>query len=176
MRLRGCSRNTTGNKVASSGLRICTNNGFAAWPFLLSRPAVPGGLETSVFGRQGFSKAEEGNTLMARLFMTHNGVRYEKKFGENGKPFWADPTGKVLDESLAQRPVQAHRGQAMDLTESDSERARQIRRDSRDRKRKAAALSESTRQQKRVEMLKGAGMPEKEAQIAARGRSIDPTL
>jgi hypothetical protein len=107
---------------------------------------------------------------VARLFLTHNGTKYEKKFRANGAPFYVDQRGQVLDESLARRPGRAPQKRTLNLSESDPERSRQIDREARDRRRQAAELSESTRQKKRVELLKGAGMTQKEAEIAARGR------
>ena len=108
---------------------------------------------------------------MARLFLTHNGTRYEKKFRSNGAPFYVDEQGKVLEASEAARLEEAHRSvvrpgrRVADLAESGWSP-----RKTRQRLRNAIKLRESDRIARRTELLKEAGMSEKEAEIAAKGR------
>lgn len=109
---------------------------------------------------------------MARLFVTHNGTRYEKKFRTDGTPFYMDASGNVLKESEVARVEEARRSAAqrdrrvVNLAESawSPEKTRQ-------RLRNAVKLREADRVARRMELFKKAGMSEKEAEIAANGRS-----
>jgi len=115
-------------------------------------------------------KTVGGKQIMARLFMEHQGTQYKKHFRPDKTAFWVDQRGNVLGATAKTNLVLTGNLEESARRQRIVQEAGERRREARQRKLNSAAIAEAERTARRVQLLKGAGMNEKEAGIAARGR------
>jgi hypothetical protein len=110
---------------------------------------------------------------MARLFMEHQRTQYEKRFRPDKTAFWVDQRGNVLGATAKTNLVLTGNSEESARRQRIMQEAGERRREARQRKFNSAAIAEADRTARRIKLLKGAGMTENEAQLAARGHQRD---
>jgi hypothetical protein len=113
---------------------------------------------------------------MAKLTEHHESERpkYYRHFRRNRTVFYTDARGVVVDEATAKTNLVLTENLELSAKyQRIMQEAGERRREARQRKLNSAAIAEADRTARRIKLLKGAGMTENEAQLAARGHQRD---
>jgi hypothetical protein len=113
---------------------------------------------------------------MAKLMEHQESERpkYYRHFRRNRTAFYTDGRGVVVDEATAKTNLVLTENLELSARyQRIMQEADERRREARQRKLKAAVIVEADRTARRVKLLKGTGMTETEAQLAACGHQRD---